>query len=110
MPKLHAMKSVSPQELRTLLNEGKAVLIDIREPYELEICKIEATHIPMAEIAAKADQLDRDKTCVIMCRSGKRAAAVVNMLTSDFDMQNVVNLEGGILAWIEQIDTHLETY
>jgi rhodanese-related sulfurtransferase len=104
------MKSVSPQELRTLLDEGKAELIDIREPYELEICKIESKHIPMAEVSAKADQLDSSKTCVILCRSGKRAAAVANMLASDFEMEDVAILEGGILAWIEQIDTHLEKY
>ena len=110
MPKIQEMKSVSPQELRTLLNEGKAVLIDVREPYELDICKIDALHIPMAEVAANIDKIDRSKTVVIMCRSGKRAEAVVNMLTADFEMQDVVNLEGGILAWIEQIDTHLETY
>lgn len=110
MPKLQEMKSVSPQELRTLLNEGKAVLIDIREPYELEICKIDALHIPMAEVAANVDKIDRSKTVVIMCRSGKRAAAVVNMLMADFDMHDIANLEGGILGWIEQIDTHLETY
>ena len=104
------MKSVSPQELRTLLNEGKAVLIDVREPYELEICKIDALHIPMAEVAANIDKIDRSKTLVIMCRSGKRAEAVANMLITDHNILEIAILEGGILAWIEQIDTHLETY
>lgn len=110
MPKLQEMKSVSPQELRTLLNEGKAVLIDVREPYELEICKIDALHIPMAEVAANIDKIDRSKTLVIMCRSGKRAEAVANMLITDHNILEIAILEGGILAWIEQIDTHLETY
>ena len=110
MPKLQEMKSVSPQELRTLLNEGKAVLIDVREPYELEICKIDALHIPMAEVAANIDKIDRSKTVVIMCRSGKRAEAVANMLITDHNILEIAILEGGILAWIEQIDTHLETY
>ncbi len=104
------MKSVSPQELRTLLDEGKAVLIDIREPYEVEICQINATHIPMAQVASKVNDFDKDKLCVIMCKTGKRAAAVANLLITDHGRVNTAILEGGIIAWIEQIDTHLETY
>ena len=104
------MKSVSPQELRTLLKDSKAVLIDIREQYELEICKINAIHIPMAQVSSQLNKIDAEKLCVVMCKTGKRAAALANMLLTDHEMSNIAVLEGGILAWIEQIDNHLELY
>jgi len=104
------MKSVSPQELRTLLKDSKAVLIDIREQYELEICKINAIHIPMAQVSSQLNKIDSEKLCVVMCKTGKRAAALANMLFTDNEMSNIAVLEGGILAWIEQIDNHLELY
>lgn len=104
------MKTVSPKELKSLLEEEKAVLIDIREPYELEICKVDAKHIPMAEVVSNLGTMDEDKMCVIMCKTGKRAEAVANMLITDHGCDNVAVLEGGIMAWIEEIDNHLETY
>lgn len=104
------MKTVSPKELQPLLQEGKAVLIDVREPYELEICKIEAVHIPMAEITENIGRIQKDMLCVIMCKTGKRAEAVANMIITDHGCENVAILEGGIIAWIEEIDNHLETY
>lgn len=104
------MKTVSPKELKSLLESGVAILIDVREPYELEICKVDAIHIPMAEIASSIDKIDTDKMCVIMCKTGKRAEAVANMIITDHECSNVAVLEGGIIAWIEEIDNHLETY
>lgn len=104
------MRTVSPKELQILLSENKAVLIDVREPYELEICQIDATHIPMAEIVMNVDQFGHDKLHVFMCKTGKRAEAVANMLISEYGRENIAILEGGIVAWIEQIDNHLELY
>lgn len=104
------MKTVSPKELQILLEEGKAVLIDVREPYELEICKVDAIHIPMAEVISNLGSIDKDKLCVLMCKTGKRAEAVANILVTDHGCENVAILDGGIIAWIEEIDNHLETY
>jgi rhodanese-related sulfurtransferase len=42
-----------------------------------------------------------------MCRSGKRAEAVANILSTDFNRSNVVILEGGILAWKENVEPTL---
>jgi rhodanese-related sulfurtransferase len=43
-----------------------------------------------------------------MCRSGKRAEAVVNVLERDHDMTNILLLEGGIIAWKDEVDQTLD--
>ncbi|MBL4862896.1 MAG: rhodanese-like domain-containing protein [Crocinitomicaceae bacterium] len=105
------MNYISPQELKEKLdnNEG-TILLDIREKYELDICNIGGLHIPMAEVAERVNEIDVNNEIVVLCRSGRRAVAVANLLTTDFDVQNVRILEGGILAWIEDVDTSLEVY
>ncbi|MFN3918085.1 MAG: rhodanese-like domain-containing protein [Flavobacteriales bacterium] len=85
-------------------------LIDIREPYEIEICHIGGQHIPMAEILDRKDEINREIPVIIHCRSGKRSSAVVNALETHFGLTNVYNLKGGILAWANEIDTSLEQY
>ena len=85
-------------------------LLDVRENYECDICSIGGLHIPMADIPNRAIEISKDIQVVVMCRSGKRAESVANLLISDLDFKNVVILEGGILAWIEQIDNQLEVY
>ena len=84
-------------------------LIDVREPYERDICCLDGYHIPMDEILNRLDEIRRDVPAIIFCRSGKRAAAVVDSLERS-GITNVQTLEGGIMAWIEQVDPSLESY
>ena len=84
-------------------------LIDVREPYERDICCLDGYHIPMDEILNRLDEIRRDVPAIIFCRSGKRTAAVVDSLERS-GISNVQTLEGGIMAWIEQVDPSLESY
>lgn len=102
------MRSISAKDLQTALENGSHVIIDVREPYEYIACNIGSKHIPMGEICSRKNELPNDKNIVIMCRSGKRAEAVANILVSDHGMTNIVILEGGITAWKEQIDPSLD--
>jgi rhodanese-related sulfurtransferase len=102
------MKGISASDLQELLNAGTHVVIDIREPYEYVACNIGSKHIPMGEICNRVSELPKDKELVIMCRSGKRAEAVANVLISDHGLSNVLILEGGITAWKEEIDPTLD--
>jgi adenylyltransferase/sulfurtransferase len=62
----------------------------------------------MGEICNRIADLPKDKNIVIMCRSGKRAEAVANILMTDYSISNVYILDGGILAWKDQIDSTLD--
>lgn len=104
------MNYIPADQAHKMVVSGELRIVDIREPYELEICSIEAIHIPMAEISARVDEIPSTGNVAIMCRSGRRADAVANMLVTEFHRTNISVLEGGILAWIEKVETHLEAY
>lgn len=106
------MKHIQAQELKALLDSGiPCKLIDVREAYELEICRIsEAVHIPMALIGVKLNEIPVEGEVVIVCKSGNRAMAVANWLYTDFERKNVSYLEGGMLAWIDAVQPQLESY
>ena len=102
---------VSPEELRAeLAAPDPPLLVDVREPEELEISKIEgALLIPKGEIPERVDELTRARSVVLFCRSGGRSADAAKTLL-DLGFQNVRSLRGGINAWAESVDPSLPTY
>ncbi|MBU2020045.1 MAG: rhodanese-like domain-containing protein [Bacteroidetes bacterium] len=104
------MTWISPIQLKELFTTNSACLVDVRETYEHQICKISALYIPMAEMKSRYPEIPSDKEVVIMCRSGKRAEAVAHLMETELGFKGVKVLEGGILNWIETIDPSMETY
>ena len=97
------MNSITPSELKALIdNNEDFCLIDVREPYENEEVNIGANLIPMGEVLHRTEEIPNDKKVVVHCRSGKRSAAVIDSLERAHGYNNLYNLEGGILAYIEQ--------
>jgi rhodanese-related sulfurtransferase len=89
---------------------GEVVLLDVREPEELEQACVEGViHIPMNEIPARLDELDRAKTITVMCHGGVRSMRVAAFLMAQgFD--RVFNLRGGIDAWSREVDSTVPRY
>jgi rhodanese-related sulfurtransferase len=104
------VQDISPRELQALLAASDApVVLDVREPWELEIARLPDTlHIPMAEVPARLAELPSDRDIVVMCRSGGRSLRVAEYL--DEEGRRVRNLAGGILAWARDIDPSLKAY
>ena len=103
------MRIISAIELNDAMQKGQEFeIVDVREPYEYDACNIGSLHIPMGEICNRITDLPKDKNIVFMCRSGKRAEAVANILTTDYSISNVYILDGGILAWKDKIDSTLD--
>ena len=103
------MRIISALELNDAMQKGQEFeIVDVREPYEYDACNIGSLHIPMGEICNRITDLPKDKNIVFMCRSGKRAEAVANILTTDYSISNVYILDGGILAWKDKIDSTLD--
>jgi len=106
-----AMREITPKELKEKLDRGDDFqLIDVREPYEWEIGRIPgAKLIPLGEIGARSGELDRTKEIVLQCRSGKRSAQALETLRAQ-GFQNLVNLQGGILGWSDDVDPSVPKY
>jgi rhodanese-related sulfurtransferase len=78
--------------------DGQMVLVDVREPDEWDAGHIPgALHIPMGELAARLDEVPRDRDVVVLCRSGSRSAAVTKYLVHQG--WQVRNLVGGMAGW-----------
>lgn len=105
------MKTISVKELKAKIDAKENIqIIDVREPYEAEICTIGGELIPMGEVIDNANKIKKDIPVIVHCRSGKRSAAVINALESQLGYTNLINLEGGILAWADEVDSTMSKY
>ena len=106
-----AIPEMSPHELKRKMDAGEPFeLIDVREPFEYEIARIDgATLIPLGEIFERLDDLSGEQPIVVHCHSGKRSAQAVGLL-QQHGFTKVYNLEGGIDAWSDQIDPNVPKY
>jgi sulfur-carrier protein adenylyltransferase/sulfurtransferase len=102
---------MSPQELKRRMDAGESFeLIDVREPFEYEIARIDgAKLIPLAEITKRLDELEDKQPIIVHCHSGMRSAQAVRLLQQR-GFTKVYNLEGGIDAWSDQIDPSVPKY
>ena len=105
------IKTISVQELKKMMDEQKDFqLIDCREPDEYEFCNIGGELIPMGKIVSNLDRISREKPVIMQCRSGSRSARVIAALQSQYGFTNLLNLDGGILAWSAEIDPSIPQY
>ena len=100
---------ISVQQLKAKMENGGINVLDVREPYEYEIANLGAPLIPLNELPQRYEELDRDQELAVHCRSGARSANAVKLL-KERGFENVYNVEGGILAWSEEIDPDIPQY
>lgn len=94
--------AIGVDEAKRRLHAGKAVLVDVREPDEWQAGHIaEATHIPLGTIAARSSTLPTNREILLICRTGNRSALAQERL-AQAGVTNVTNVEGGMIAWVEQ--------
>jgi rhodanese-related sulfurtransferase len=104
------MKEISVQELKEKLDKGEDFqLIDVREDFEYQTSNLGGELIPLGGILIEQDKIAHDKPVVIMCRSGRRSAAAIMQLEQQ-GFTNLYNLQGGILAWSQEIDPSMSIY
>jgi rhodanese-related sulfurtransferase len=93
------IKSIDPISLKKRLDEGSAILIDVREPHEHAREHIEGARlVPLSRFNAEDFGNVRDKTAVFHCHSGGRTNANARLLTSK-GFRDAYHLGGGIVAW-----------
>jgi rhodanese-related sulfurtransferase len=106
------VQQVSAVQLDAMLRADAPApqLLDVRESWELDICRLQGcTHIPMQQIPSALDQLDATRPVVVICHHGIRSQQVALFLDHQ-GFRQVLNLQGGIDAWAQQVDRSMSTY
>ncbi len=103
--------TITVRELKERLDKGdKVFLLDVREPHEFSMAKIEgSTLIPLGTLPQSLNQLDPTDEIVALCHKGMRSADAVGFLLQQ-GFSNVKNLIGGIDAWSVEIDHSVPRY
>ncbi len=106
------MQHFTPIQLLEYVNSAQETpfLLDVREPWEYEICHIEnSTLIPMGQVQAQFKTLDKNKETVVICHHGVRSKQVA-MYLEHKGFSNVINLTGGVDAWAQDVDIDMAKY
>jgi sulfur-carrier protein adenylyltransferase/sulfurtransferase len=112
-PSDEPVPEMTPTELQDRLRQGHPlVLVDVREPHEIEIADLPPAgqlRIPVGEVLDRVEELDPEENLVIYCRSGARSGWTVRQLMSR-GYGKVWNLKGGVLGWRDEVDPSLTAY
>ena len=105
------MRHISPEMLKQRLERGDNLeLIDVRDPWEFETCRIGGSrNIPMMQIESSLQQINAAAETVLICHHGMRSMQVAGYLES-LGFASVINLDGGIQRWAETVDPDMPQY
>jgi adenylyltransferase/sulfurtransferase len=106
----NGIPQITVKELKRRLDAGEDVqLIDVREPYEVQIAQMGGKLIPQNEVPNRLGEIDRNREVVLHCRSGARSQKIAEFL-KQAGYPRVANVAGGILAWSDEIDPKVQKY
>jgi adenylyltransferase/sulfurtransferase len=102
---------IEAKDLAVRLKQGNHLkLIDVREPHELQISKIQGAElIPLGELASRLSELNSADEMVVFCKAGTRSARALELLISA-GFRKVKNLKGGINSWVREVDPSQPIY
>ena len=105
------IQSIQPAALKARLDAGDSlVLLDVRQPEEVEICRIDgAVNIPLSDLPSRASELDPEAEIVCICHHGMRSANAAAFL-AERDFERLINLTGGVDAWAAEVDPDMARY
>lgn len=101
---------ITVPELKRLMDRGEVRLIDVREPHEWEICRIEGAElVPLSRFAEEIHKLDSSQSLVLHCHFGQRSMKALQFLRQA-GFTKLKSLKGGIDAWSTEIDPTVPRY
>ena len=112
------IRQVRPHQLAAWLQEtaqhGSVVVLDVREPVELQMAPITPSGftlvaIPMGDLPARLDELDMSQPIACLCHHGIRSHRVAAFLQAQ-GFEHVVNIAGGVAAWSDELDARVARY
>lgn len=97
-------EKVSLLQATQLINQGKTVIVDVRDPAEFATSHLpDARNIPLSELSKRSAELDKfkSKAVIVVCQSGVRSSKAASQLKSA-GFGEVYSLNGGLAAWQAQ--------
>lgn len=95
-------KNIEPEEFKKLKEENPdAVILDVRTPPEKQegyIPGYQMVNFNDPLFPDKLEELDKDKTYLVYCRSGNRSGQACRLM-KEKGFKTCYNLDGGIIAW-----------
>jgi len=106
------MEEITATELKQRLDQGDDIqIIDVREPHEYEIGAIPNSKlIPLGQVLNRMNEIDPDRETVVHCKMGGRSAKAIDALQRSGFPGKLVNLQGGITAWSNDVDPSVPKY
>lgn len=104
------MQRFDAPRLAEYLQRANPLLLDVREPWEFEICHIDGSvNIPMGQIPSALAQIEDADDVVVICHHGIRSLQVIQFLEQQVD-NDLINLDGGVDAWARNVDVDMPVY
>ncbi len=106
-----SVQPIDAVQLKERLDAGQVgLLLDVREDWEHSMAAIEgSTHIPLAELIDRMQELAYEDEIVVYCHHGVRSYQAGRIL-KESGFNNVYNLMGGIDAWSQVVDPSIRRY
>lgn len=112
------IEQIRPSQLAAWLERARAhgepVVLDVREPGELQIASVQPQgfrllEIPMHTVPARLSELDPEQPVACLCHHGGRSMQVAHFLAGN-GFGQLANIAGGIDAWAVELDPTLARY
>lgn len=107
------MQHINAQYLQQWLTDDSRaapLLLDVREPWEYQIAHIDGAQLmPMHTVPSQLDKLDAHADIVVICHHGVRSMQIAHFL-EHAGFEHIYNLQGGVDAWAQSVDTNMPTY
>jgi rhodanese-related sulfurtransferase len=107
------MQQLTPKQLKEWLTDqsrAKPVLVDVRETWEFEICRVQdSLHIPMNSVPSRKQELDPNAETVVICHHGGRSMQVAMFLERE-GFTKLFNLNGGVDGWAREVEPAMPQY
>ncbi len=101
---------ITPSQLEAMLRGADPpVVVDVREPWETDICRIEGSQlIPMRSLPQRLQDLPRDRTIAIVCHAGARSYYAAEWLLAQG--YEAVSVRGGVDGWAVEVERGMKRY
>jgi molybdopterin/thiamine biosynthesis adenylyltransferase/rhodanese-related sulfurtransferase len=98
---------ISARELKGWIDQGRSfTLVDVREPHEHDRVNIGGKLVPLKTVIGRQSEIPREGVVVVYCKMGGRSRQAVESLKAA-GYTNLLNLSGGVAAWVKDVDPSL---